>query len=204
MPDSDPPTPGDRLLRLFDSDSAIAAEKLLRAKNKLILRFTVERCHDPESLANDAIARLLCVIEKNPDRVITSIGAFLFGIATNIIHESRRSPIVNEVPLDEMAPSHEPRTSRLDDVLVALSEEESLHICLKQCLDSFDASDRELLIHYYDADNDEQLKSVRKRIALRLGLTSYQLRKRAFNLRKKLEASIKDCLADRNKTHKSS
>jgi RNA polymerase sigma factor (sigma-70 family) len=194
MLDSDHPTAGDRLLRLFDSDPAIAAEKLLRAKNKLILRFTAERCHDPESLANDAIARLLCVIEKDPDRVITSTGAFLFGIATNIIHESHRSPIVNEVPLDEMAPSHEPRTSPLDDVLLAFTEDESLRLCLKQCLDSFDASDRELLICYYDADDDEKLKRARKRIALRLGLTSYQLRKLVFKLRATLKTRLENCL----------
>ena len=204
MLDRDSPTAGDRLLRLFDSDPTVAAEKLTRFKHKLIVRFSAERCHDPENLASEAIARLLALLERDPERAVTSIGAFLYGFATNIIHESRRAPTVDEVPLENMAPAEEPRTTPLDEVVVALSEEESLRACLKQSLESFDAPDRELLISYYDAEVDEKLKGSRKRMAHSLGLTSYQLRKRAFGLRKKLEASIKDCLARRNKTHKSS
>ena len=204
MLESDSPTPGDRLLRLFDSDPTVATKRLSHFKDKLVLRFSAERCHDPESLANETIARLLALLERDPARVVTSVGAFLNGIATNIIHESRRSPIVHEISLDDMASAQEPRTTPLDDVLVALSEEDRLRSCLKQSLERFDAPDHELLISYYDAEDDEKLKESRKRMAHSLGLTSYQLRKRTFGLRKKLEASIKDCLARRNKTHKSS
>jgi DNA-directed RNA polymerase specialized sigma24 family protein len=204
MLDSDSLTAGDRLLLLFDSDPTIAAEKLSRLKEKLILRFSAERCYDPENLANEAVARLLALIDKDPERVVTNIGAFLYGFATNIIHESRRSPILHEVPLDHMAAAQEPRTTPLDELLVALSEDESLSSCLKQCLKNLDAPDRQILLAYYDAEDDEKLKRSRKRLALSLGVTSSQLRKHALKLRKTLKASINECLACRNKTHKSS
>src|SRR5215211_924581 len=101
MLDSNPPTAGDKLLRLFDIDPVVAEEKLLGCRDKLIRRFAAERCHGAEDLAAETFKRVVEAIEKNPDRVITNIWAFISGVAKNIIHETHRSPILKEVPLDE-------------------------------------------------------------------------------------------------------
>jgi DNA-directed RNA polymerase specialized sigma24 family protein len=199
-----PPTAGDRLLGFFDSNPVIAGEKLLRCRQKLIRRFAAERCRDPEDLANETLQRVLNALNKNPQRLTTKIEGFISGFATNIIYESRRSPIYKEDPLDDISPVHEPRTKPLDELLIACSEQEELRLCLKKCLDELHSSERETLIHYYDTEHGEKLKEVRERMALSLGFTSSQLRKRAFNLRTKLEGAIKTCLGLRNKTQASS
>lgn len=204
MLDSDSPTAGDRLLRLFDNDPVVAAEKLLRCREKLVHRFSAERCHDPGNLASKTIERVLDAIEREPHRVITDIWVFVSGVARNIIHETHRSPIHKEVPLGDLSPTQEPRTTPLEELLIAIAEQEDLHDCLKQCLEKFNALDRELLIRYYDAEESEKLKQTRVRLALSLRLTSTRLTKLAFNLRKTLEACIKNCLDHRNKTEKSS
>jgi len=198
MPDSDSPSPWALLLRLIDSDHEVAAEKLLRCRQKLVRRFSVERCHDPEQLADETIERVLNAITK--ERVITNVWAFFAGVAKHIIQEAHRSPILKEVPLDDLTPLQEPRTRPLDEWLTAIAEQEDLHDCLRQCLEKLDAPDRELLTRYYDAAEGEQLKQARVRLALAARLTNGQLRKRALRLRTKLELCIKTCLGHGNKT----
>jgi hypothetical protein len=194
MLDSDPLTAGDRLLRYFDSDPVVASEKLLRCRQKLVRRFSAERCHDPEDLANETLQRVLQALERDEKQLTTRIEAFISGFATNILRESRRRPIHKEDPLDDLSPAREPRTVSIQELLLAFSEEEDLRRCLKRCLDELHPSDLKILIPYYDAGPGEKLKKVREGMALSLGLTSSQLRKRAFNLRTKLETCIKNCL----------
>lgn len=204
MLDSDPPTAGDKLLHLFDSDHVIAEEKLVRCRDMLIRRFAAERCHDAEDLADETFKRVVETLEKNPDRVITNIWAFISGVAKNILHETHRSPILKEASLDDLSPAQEPRTVSIEELELAFSRDNDLSTCVKQCLEKLASSERETLIRYYDIQIQDKLKKIRERLALSLGLTSSQLRKHTFKLRKGLEACIKNCLARRNKTQKSS
>lgn len=204
MLDSNPQTAGDKLLRYFDSDPVIAGKELLRCRQALIRRFAVERRHDAEDLASKTLERVVEAIEKNPDRVITNIWAFISGFARNIIHETHRSPVQKEVSLDDLAATQEPRTSSLEELELAFSREEDLWSCFKQCIDELPESERDTLLRYYDTELHEKLKKVRELMALSMGLTSAQLRKHTFNLRSELEACIKDCLARQNRIQKSS
>lgn len=204
MLDSDPPTAGDKLLRFFDSDPVVAGKELLRCREALIRRFAAERLYEPEDLADKTLERVVEAIEKHPDRVITNIWHFISGFARNIIHETRRSSVRKEVPLDDLSATQEPRTASLEELELAFSREEGLWNCFMQCLDKLQASDRETILRYYDTQLHEKLKKVREQMALSLGLSSSHLRKHTFSLRAKLEACIKDCLARRNKTQKSS
>lgn len=194
MLDSDPPTAGDRLLRYFDSDPVVASEKLLRCRQKLIRRFAAERCHDAEDLANETLQRVLQTLDRDETQLTTQIEAFIAGFATNVLRESWRRPILREDPLDALSPTKEPRTLSPEKLVFVLSEQEDLLLCLEKCLDKFHAWERETLIRYYDANHGEKLKKVREVMALSLGITSSQLRKRAFNFRAKLEECIKNCL----------
>ncbi|MEK6283134.1 MAG: hypothetical protein AABN95_22480 [Acidobacteriota bacterium] len=200
MLDSDPPTAGEQLLNFFDTDPVIAAEKLLRCREKLIRRFSVERCDDAEDLANETLRRVLDALNKDPQRLTTQIEAFISGFATNIVYESRRSPSHKEDPLAEISPANEPRTNPLDDLLIAFSEQEALRRCFNECLNELESSERDMLIRYYTSQLGEKLKRVRKLMALSMGLTGSQLRKLTFKLRSRLEICIKNCLPSRNKT----
>ena len=193
MQDS-PPTAGDRLLSFFDSDPVTASEKLLRCRQKLIRRFSAERCHDPEDLANETLRRVLDALNKNPLRLTTAIEHFISGFARNIIHEDAKHPRHKEDPLDEMSSADEPQTNPLDALLIAFSEDKNLLRCLKLCLEQFNPQDRSTLIQYYSTELGEKAKTARRDISSRLGLTSRQLIKRAYTLRVRLELLTKRCL----------
>jgi len=95
-----------------------------------------------------------------------------------------------------MSPAHEPCTSQLDELLIAFSEQEDLRRCLERCLDKLNSQERNTLIRYYTAEAGDQAKAVRRDMASSLSLTSTQLRKRAFNLRGRVEAFTRQCLKD--------
>lgn len=205
MLDSDPPTAGDKLLRFFDNDRAIAAHKLLRCREKLIRRFAGERLLDAEDLANETLRRVLESLSLDEKKLTTSIEAYISGFATNVIHECRRQSISKkEIPLDDLPSASEPRSLALEDLELAFSQNEDLWNCLKQCLNELPQTDRETLLRYYDTQLGPKLKQIREQIARSLDLSSSQLRKRTFKLRAALEACIKDCLSLRNKIQKSS
>ena len=195
-----PLTAGDKLLHLFDNDP----NRLLRCREKLVRRFILEFHEDGEDLADETLKRVLLVLEREEIRITTSIEAFISGFATNIIHEVRRRSSQREIPLDDLPSAKEPRLTSPEELLLACTEEEDLRTCFKQCLNELPPSDRAMLISYYDLEPDEKPKEVRERMARSLGLTSSQLRKRAFNLRKELEVCIKNCLVRPNRIQKPS
>ena len=195
-----PPAAGDKLLLLFDNDS----ERLLRCREKLIRRFAIEFCDDAEDLASETFKRVLQDLERDKTQLTASIEAYVSGFATNIIHEARKQVSRRGISIDDLPSGNEPRSVSPEELLIGCSEDEDLRLCWKQCLDELHRSDRAMLISYYDLEFDEKLKEVRERMARSLGLTNAQLRKRTFNLRKELEACIKNCLARRNRIQKSS
>lgn len=196
MLDSDPPTAGDKLLRLFDSDPLVAAHKLLRCRQKLIRRFAGERLPDAEDLANETLRRVLQSLELEERKLTTTIEAYVSGFATNVIHEFRRQQIQKkEIPLDDLPSASEPRSISLEELELAFSQREDLWICLKQCLNELSRTDRETLVRYYDTQVNQKLKQIREQIARSLGLSSSQLRKHTFKLRATLEACIRNCLS---------
>lgn len=204
MLDSNPPTAGDKLLRLFDTNPAIAAEKLLRCRQKLVRRFAAERCHDAEDLANETLRRVLEVLDRDEKKLTTTIEAFISGFATNILHEVHRRPNLKEVALEELTSEKVPRSISLEELELAFSREDELWSCLNGCLNELNQVNRETLVRYYNSELDEKLKEVRERMALMLGLTSAQLRKRTYKLRAQLENCIEDCLDRRNRFPESS
>jgi DNA-directed RNA polymerase specialized sigma24 family protein len=204
MLDSDPPTAGDKLLRFFDSDPVIAAEKLINCRKKLVLRFAAERCSDAEDLADETLERVLEVLNRGEKQITTTIEAYISGFATHVLQEYWRRRTLKEVSVDDLSPAIEPRTISLEELELAFSQEEDLWNCLKRCLDELPQTDREILLRYYDTELGQKLKHVREQMMHSLRLTSSQLRKRTFTLRATLEACIKDCLALRNRIQKSS
>lgn len=191
-----PLTAGDKLLLLFDNDP----DRLLRCREKLVRRFILEFHDDAEDLASETLKRVLQALTRDETQLTTSIEAYVSGFATKIIHEARKQVSRRGIPLDDLPAAKEPRSISPEELLIACSEEEDLRRCWKQCLDELHSSDRAMLVSYYDLGLGKKLKAVRDKMARSLGLTNAQLRKRTFNLRKELEACIKNCLARRTES----
>ena len=193
MAEPSPQAPGDKLRRLLGDDPQVADERLERLRSKLIHRFAAARCADPEDLAQKTICRVLEALEKGK-QITTQIEHYAAGVATNIIREQWKTSPQRLVPIEELRPDQEPCTEPFDRLLTQLSEDQVLSGCLQSCLAGLAQAERELLVEYYATSDDLLAKDIRERMAGSLRLTRDQLRRRAFNLRRRLEVCMNQCL----------
>jgi DNA-directed RNA polymerase specialized sigma24 family protein len=184
----------DKLLSLFDKDPFIAEEKLLRLREKLIRFFSREfylSADDCEDCANETIKR---VIEKlNQGLEITSeiesegIEKYFFGVAKFVKLEFRGQRRYE--PIDEGILEGKSSDNPEDE----LEKKELISFC-RQCLAKLNEEEQKLLLGFFDNQPGELLKDARKRFAKFLGIKNVKLNKRAFRVRKKLEACLKKYL----------
>ncbi len=192
---------GDRLLSLYDPDSIIAGEKLLRTREKLIRHFAANRCPDPQEHTDETILRVIKALNDGK-QVDTVIEAYIFGFAKFVLMEVKRHR--QFVPLDEITPEKEPHTNPLEKEDLAPWERKEYLECEQKCLsEKFSADEQRLLIGYYATGHEEKLKEARETQALQMSISRAVLKKRAFRLRRRLEDCMKNCLdADGTKLKK--
>jgi DNA-directed RNA polymerase specialized sigma24 family protein len=182
---------GDKLLSFFDSDSQVAGEKLLRIRQKLIRYFSAERCPDPQELSDETLFRVIKAINEGK-QVTTTIEAYIFGFAKNILREARRLPQFDS--LEELPPDKERATSPEQETLAPWERQEILAYYQK-CLMEFTDSEQKLFLGYYAQNPGEKPKEARERLASLMGLSRAVLKQRAFRIRERLEACIKNCMS---------
>lgn len=182
---------GDRLLSFFDNDSQVAGEKLLRIRQKLIRYFSAERCPDPQELSDETLFRVIKALNEGK-QVTTTIEAYIFGFAKNVLREARRLPQFES--LEEIPPDKERAAAPTQETLAPWERKEIL-LYYQKCLTEFTDSEQRLFVCYYAQNPGEKPKEARERLASLMGVSRAVLKKRAFRLREKLETCIKKCLS---------
>jgi hypothetical protein len=150
-------------LELFDSNPERAAAQYLKLREKLAVRFEQNGCLDAENLAAEAMERGRRRWAGGA-QIQEHIGAYVWGIASKMIHEDRRArgrltPLAGVVQL--IGASVDPRR----------------RILLEQCLGKIDP-EAALLVREYHLD--------RKRLAARLGINANALRIRYCRIMKRI------------------
>lgn len=143
-----------------------------RLRLKLIKFFAWRRCDDPETLADETIARLVKKIKAQQE--IRSEWAFVFGIATNVFREYLRDRDRQERLKVGLA-DREIRPHRLE-----------INDCQRQCWDGLDRNKQELLKQYYD-------QAHRDALAKSLGITMNALRLQVHRIRSELKLCYEEC-----------
>ena len=184
----------DKLLRLLDSDPARAVERYRLTFQKLVKFFAAHLCRDPEDLAGETVIRACRAIAAGLE-LTSQVETFLFGVAKNIALEDYKRRRKEHLPLEELSPDQEPSFDPPDDALDLPKWKQDLyHECLRRCLQDLDEEQRDQLIQFYRGDQEGELKSNRKQLALRLGTNAKALGSRMLRLRVKLDLCIKECV----------
>jgi DNA-directed RNA polymerase specialized sigma24 family protein len=179
------------LLARIDADPSEAAEKYEELRLKLTKCLIWKGC--PESQA-DALVDIILdrIAEKLEKKVeIENLNAYACQVLRFVWLEHRRKNKEDgyeddKMPEIEVAPIH--------------PEEPDLRLaCLRSCLVEIakDDDERQLIINYYDSDEEEKDKLRRKSIAERLGIKTNALKVRMFRLREQLEKCINECVKKR-------
>jgi RNA polymerase sigma factor (sigma-70 family) len=188
----------NKLLSLFDSDSLIAEEKLLRMRKKLILYFSRElhsSADDSEDCADETIIRVIKKLSEGVE--ITNeietdgIERYIFGVAKFVKMEFWRRQKFESI--DDF--TTDAKTSDNPEIeIFELWEQEEILSCYRKCLAEFNDAEQNLFGSYYNPPPGEKPKDARENLAELLGLSRPILKKRAFRLRERLEACMKNCL----------
>ncbi len=190
---------GNILLLLFDKDSLIAEEKLLRMRQKLIRYFNCalrSTFQNHEECADETIFRVANKIHEGieiTNEIETDgIEKYFFKVAHYVKLEFWRRP--STVPIDDDSTLTGSDAENPLKTLIEKREQAKILFCLQKCRSEFNDSERALFDGYYITEPGEKPKEIREKLAVILGFSRPTLKKRAFRLRAKLEVCLKKCL----------
>ena len=168
-----------------EPEEAALIYETLRAD--LIRIFRWRGCSDPEGMADETIIRVTRKVDEMAATYTGSPTSYFYGVAKNLLHEYDRR---RDISLSSQAEQF---------VLPApLAEEddssERVYECFEKCLKRLEASERKLVIRYYEGQGRAKIDG-RKRLAAKLGVDLNALRVRTRRIRSKLRECIEKCLA---------
>lgn len=173
----------DRLLATLGEDRERAGEAYLEIRANLVRFFEWRGCPFPEDHADETFNRVAKRVAD--DEKILNPASYCLGVARMLLLEINRDRVKESQALAEMANS--------PPAYADSSEEEAPIECLRECLETLSANNRELIVHYYQGEKGDKIEN-RKKLVERFGIAVNTLRMRALRLRERLQACVEDCL----------
>lgn len=174
-------------LNALDPNRDQAAGKYIALRERLEKFFEWRSCENTEELTDVVFDRAVKKIIEGEK--VKNIEAFCVAIAKFVILENRRE-VFRNTELDENSKKFQPDrdgNSEEDD-----KRKRRRFRCLDNCLAEFPDDKRDLLIRYFDTDEETMIAS-RKRLAEKIGANLNTLRIRISRLKTKLENCTKKC-----------
>jgi DNA-directed RNA polymerase specialized sigma24 family protein len=181
----------EMLLARLDPDQAAAADKYEVLRLKLVKCVLWKGCPDSwaDVLADRVLDRLASKIEHGT--VIENINAYSLEILRFVWLEylrKEKEDIAGDDGFPEIA---------VQPDIPILEDPDARMNCLRVCLNEVvpDATDRAVIVGYYDTDPGLKNKEHRKVLAEKIGLTMTTLKVKACRIRARLEHCINECVA---------
>jgi DNA-directed RNA polymerase specialized sigma24 family protein len=177
----------DALLKWLDENRERAAGRYEAIRLALIKIFICGGFSAAEELADETINRVAAKIHELARDYHGDPALYFYAIAKNVRREQgRKSRTLAE--LDDEAGASDPATTVMD------ADEDARYECLEKCLEYLSASDRRLVIEYYQQDKRAKIDH-RRQLALQLGIAINALRIRAHRIRRGLEECVRNCVS---------
>ena len=164
-----------RLLERLHSDPDQAAAEYERIRRTLVRFFDWRGVERPDECADTVFDRLAHRLEEEVD--IQNVPQYALGIARLVALEAAR------------ARGHAPLEESYDIAAAVPAGEDELIRSFDECLAQLPEESRTLLLRYYEGGHGRRT-TVRKELAVALGITESALRNRVQRLRDRLEACI--------------
>lgn len=172
----------DQLLNWLDPTLDGASAKYEAIRRRLILIFLNRGSAEAEDLADETINRVAKKLPSIKEDYVGDPATYFYGVAKYVFKEHLRkgkqqlqSPPSSPPPHDE----HDEMEARLN--------------CLDQCLAKLKPESRELILRYYDEQNQGKIPT-HKEMSAELQLKAGALRARAHRIRVRLEKCVLECL----------
>ena len=173
----------DKLLLALGDDRDSGSEKYLEIRTNLTRFFEWRGCSFPEDHADETINRLAKKVAEGEE--ILNPSGYAMGVARLLLLEIMKTRQREQSTLNEIQHSGE--------VYVDSDDGESRLTCLRNCLQSLSADNRDLILQYYQGEKSEKIRN-RKKLMERLGVPVNTLRMRALRLRERLQGCVEECV----------
>src|SRR5215813_2254666 len=130
----------DKLLGAFDTDRETAGRKYLEIRNNLMRFFEWRGCSFPEDHADETINRMAKRVAEGEE--ILNYSGYAMGVARLLLLEINKGRQREQQALAEIGTSSEAYDEEPDD-------SENRLVCLRSCLQTLSADNRELILEYY-------------------------------------------------------
>lgn len=166
----------DALLLRLEPAYPNSEKRYRQLRLKLVKFFSWRRCEDPESLADETVARVVKNVKGGEKIRSANAYSYVYGIAMNVFREylrdkKKRDELANNLP-DQSPPSPE----RTQD-------------CREQCFRGLTPDKASLLAHYYTSEDS------RDWLAQSFKITLNALRLKVHRIKKELRDCYDECLA---------
>ena len=175
----------DRLLVALGGDRDSAAQKYLEIRTNLMRFFEWRGCSFPEDHADETINRIAKRVAEGEE--ILNYSGYAMGVARLLLLEINKGRQREQQALAEIGTSSEVYEAEPDD-------SETRLVCLRSCLQTLSADNRELIVEYYQGEKGEKIQN-RKKLMDRFGIPVNTLRMRALRLRERLQSCVESCVA---------
>jgi len=176
----------DRLLVALGGDRDSAAQKYLEIRTNLMRFFEWRGCSFPEDHADETINRIAKRVAEGEE--ILNYSGYAMGVARLLLLEINKGRQREQQALAEIGTSSEVYEEEPD-------ESETRLVCLRSCLKTLSADNRELILEYYQGEKGEKIQN-RKKLMDRFGIPVNTLRMRALRLRERLQSCVETCVAE--------
>ena len=172
----------DKLLLALGGDRDSGSQKYLEIRTNLTRFFEWRGCSFPEDHADETINRMAKKVAEGEE--ILNPSGYAMGVARLLLLEIFKSQQREQSALNEIGNTGE--------VYVESDDGESRLTCLRDCLQSLSADNRDLILQYYQGEKSEKIRN-RKKLMERLGIPVNTLRMRALRLRERLQGCVEEC-----------
>jgi DNA-directed RNA polymerase specialized sigma24 family protein len=177
----------DKLLATLGDDRDAAGARYLEIRRHLVRLFEWRGCSTPDEYADETINR--CARKLSEGEEIRDVATYCIGIARMVVREMLRDRSLQTRPLED-AP--EPRVPPAPLEMDTDGRAE----CLRSCLERLSPETRNLILHYYQGDKGDKIRT-RKGLIDTLGIPASTLRMRALRVRERLQSCSSDCMKER-------
>jgi DNA-directed RNA polymerase specialized sigma24 family protein len=165
------------LLRALDPDAQVAQERLRSIRSLLVRYFEFNGFRDPEDPAHEVIRRVMESLSQGKRITAKNPRSYFFGFAANIRRELWKVRSKESQTLERRDPPDVPARN------IALGEPNPIEarVFLRECQDSLEPSERDLLISYYTEGREKLSARLRMRPA-NLTLQVHRIKKKIRQL----------------------
>ena len=179
-----------RFLVWLDEGTDSDGQKYLEMHRRLVSYFDHKNCTSPRELADETLARVARRLEEEGCITGATPPQYCYIVARFVFLEHRRQATL--LPFNADEPVASANTANTED---AEGNARMLQ-CLEQCLSKLELKQRELILGYYQGEQQVKIKH-RRKLAAQFGLTMNALSIRACRIRDRLEVCVRTCCGDK-------